>query len=87
MNKIELKVDKEYFEKILSGDKNFEIRLGDRNFLEGDVLVILEKDPGTKELTGRKTEKIVTYVRNTKDINHWSKEDVEKYGLQIIAFK
>lgn len=87
MNKIELKVDKEFFEKILSGDKNFEIRLGNKEFNKGDILVIMEKDPNTNELTGRKIEKIVTYVRNTKDIKHWSKEDIEKYGLQIIAFK
>ena len=87
MNKIELKVDKEFFEKILSGDKTFDIRLGDKKFSKGDILVILEKDRITKKLTGRQLEKIVTYVRNTKDVNHWPKEEVEKYGFQIIAFK
>ena len=85
--KIELKVDREYFEKILSGEKTFEIRLGDKDFNVGDTLILLEKDPDRKELTGRKIEKVITYLRNTKDIKHYSKEDIEKYGLQIIAFK
>ncbi len=87
MKRIELKVNKEHFEKILSDNKKFEIRLGDQKFNEGNILVLLEKDPGTKELTGRKIEKIITYVRNTKDIKHWSKEEIEKYGLEIIGFK
>jgi hypothetical protein len=87
MQKIELKVNKEDFEKILSGDKTFEVRLGDRNFQTDDVLVLLEKDPDTKELTGRKVEKTITFTKNTKDANHWPKEDIEKFGLQIIAFK
>jgi len=83
----ELKVDKEFFEKVLSGEKNFEIRLGNKTYKEGDTLILLEKDSVTKELTGRKTEKTVTYSRNTKDVKHWSKEEIEKFGLQIIAFK
>ena len=87
MKKIELKVDKEYFEQILSGSKNFEIRLGDKNIEIGDMLVLLERDPLTKKLTSRKIEKIVTVLRNTKDINHWPRMEIEKYGLQVIAFK
>lgn len=87
MNTHKLKVNQEFFEKILSGDKNFEIRLGDTVFNEGDRLVLLEKDLNTNDLTGRKIEKTVTYSRNTKDIKHWTAEQIEKFGLQIIAFK
>ncbi len=87
MTTIQLKIDKKFFEEIASGQKSFEVRLGDRNFQPGDILVLLEKDSSTKELTGRKLIKTVTLVRNTKDINHWPKEDIDKYGLQIIAFK
>ena len=32
-------------------------------------------------------EKKITYVLKTKDVNLFSKEDVEKYGFQIISFK
>ena len=87
MNKIEVKIDTIFFEQILSGDKSFDVRLGDIKIEKGDVLVLLEKNPTTNKLTGRQIEKTVTLVRNTKDINHWPKEEVEKYGLQIIAFK
>lgn len=50
-------------------------------------MVLQEWDPETKEYTGRKIEKEVTYVGKTKNMNFWPKEDVEKYGYQIIAFK
>ncbi len=87
MTSHQLKVNKDFFEKILSGDKNFEIRLGDKQYKVGDVLILIEKDPLTNNLTGRTVKKTVTYSRNTKDISHWTKEETEKYGLQIIAFK
>lgn len=87
MNRIEVKIDAIFFDQVLSGDKNFDVRLGDTKIEKDDVLVLLEKNPTTNKLTGRKIEKTVTLVRNTKDINHWSKEEVEKYGFQIIAFK
>ena len=84
--RIEKKVDKEYFEKILSGDKNFELRLADWECNEGDVLVLREIDED-RNYTGREIEKKVTCVLKTKDIDLFPKEDVEKYGYQIISFK
>ena len=54
---------------------------------KGDVLVIKEWNPKTKEYTGKFIEKTVTYVTKTKGQTFWPKEDVEKYGFQIIAFK
>ena len=84
--RIEKKVDKEYFEKILSGDKNFELRLADWECNEGDTLVLKEIDEN-RDYTGREIEKEVTYVLKTKDVDLFPKEDVEKYGYQIISFK
>jgi ASC-1-like (ASCH) protein len=87
---IEKKTWPEYFEKILSGDKTFELRLADWECNIGDTLVLKEWDPKTKSYTGRKVEKIVTYVAKTKDADKWnmfSKEDIEKFGFQIISFK
>ncbi len=77
----------EYFQKILDGKKTYELRLADWECNEGDILVLQEWDPKTKEYTGREIEKEVTYVGKTKNMNFWPKEDVEKYGYQIIAFK
>lgn len=85
--KIEKKVWPEYFQKILEGSKTYELRLADFECKPGDVLVLNEWDPDTKQFTGRFLEKTVTYVGKTKGITFWPKEDVEKYGFQIIAFK
>ena len=83
----ELKVNKEFFEKILSGDKNYEVRLGDTEYQIGDTIKLLEKDPLTKELTGRSIDKLITIISNTKNVTYWPKEDIEKFGLKIIGFK
>ncbi len=83
----EKKVWPEYFEKILEGKKNYELRLADWECNEGDILVLREWNPETKEYTGRVVEKNVTYVVKTKGLKFWPEEDVEKYGYQIIAFK
>jgi len=87
MNKIEKKCWPEYFEKILSGDKRFELRLADWECKAGDILVLKEWNPKTKEYTGRAIEKEITYVLKTKDIHLWPKEEIEKYGFQIISIK
>lgn len=85
--KHEKKTWPEYFQKIIEGDKKFELRLADWECKEGDTLVLREWDPKTKDYTGRTMEKEVTYVLKTKDLALFPKEDVEKYGYQIIAFK
>jgi len=79
-------IDKEYFEKILSGEKTYELRLANFECNPGDVLLLYEKDEDGNP-TGREMEKEVTYVGKTKRITFWSKEDIEKYGFQIISFK
>ena len=85
--KIEKKVWPEYFQKIIDGVKKYELRLADFECNPGDILVLREWNPKTKEYTGRVVEKTVTYVGKTKGQTFWPKEDVEKYGFQIIAFK
>jgi len=69
------------------GRKTYELRLDDFECGEGDILVLKEWDPETKEYTGREVEKEVTYVAKTKNMSFWSQEEIEKYGFQIIAFK
>lgn len=85
--KIEKKVWPEYFQKILDKEKTFELRLADWECAPGDILVLREWDPQSKEYTGRTLEKEVTYVLKTKDVNLFPPEDIEKYGWQIISFK
>ena len=83
--KIEKKVYQEYFEKIISGDKKFELRLADWECCKGDILVLREVD-GDKNYTGREIEKEVTYVIKTKDVDYFTENEVEKYGYQVISF-
>jgi hypothetical protein len=84
---IHKKVWSEYFEKIISGKKKFELRLGDFEVNEGDILVLEEWDNNKKEYTGRKIEVIATYILKTKSQAFWPKEEVDKYGFQIIQFE
>ena len=51
---IKKKIWPEFFELVESGKKKFELRLNDFDIEEGDVLVLEEWDPKTKEYTGRK---------------------------------
>ena len=85
--KINKKIQSEYFQKVFNGKKTYELRLADWECNEGDILILEEWDPRTKEYTGRTIEKIVTYVGKTKNMTFWPAEDVEKYGYQIISFK
>lgn len=45
MTEHELKCHTEYFGRICSGQKTFEIRKNDRDFQVGDILVLKEYDP------------------------------------------
>ena len=85
--KIEKKTWPELFQKILDGEKTFDARLADWECKPGDILVLKEYDPETKEYTGRELEREVTFVLKTKDIKYWPEEDVEEYGFQIFSFK
>lgn len=87
---VEKKIWSEYFDKVASGDKNFELRLADWDINIGDTLVLKEWDHSKKEYTGRELKRTVTYLIKTKGAENWgmwSKEDIEKFGFQIIGFK
>jgi hypothetical protein len=85
--RIEKKTWPEYFEKILTGEKTFEVRLADFDCKTGDTLVLREWDPKTKAYTGRQVEKKVGYMLKTKDLKPLTKEDIEKYGLYVIKIE
>jgi len=87
MATIHKKVWREYFEKIISGKKKFELRLADFEINEGDTLVLEEWDKVQKEYTGRKVEVIATYIIKTKGQTFWPSQEVEKHGFQIIQFE
>jgi hypothetical protein len=85
--RIEKKCWPKFFQKILDGNKTFELRLADFDCAPGDTLILKEWDPETKKYSGREIEKKITFVFKTKDQKFWSADDVDKYGFQIISFK
>ena len=85
---IKKKIWPEYFEQIRSGKKKFELRLNDFLVNEGDVLLLQEWDPQTKEYTGRKIEKKVSHVGKFKmDKLFWPEKDIKEKGIQIISLE
>jgi len=87
MQRIEKKTWPEWFQAILDGRKTFDMRLADFSCQPGDILVLREWDPQTKDYTGRVLEKEITYVGKVQDLKFWSQEDIAKYGFQIMAFE
>lgn len=88
MQIIKKKILPKYFEPVASGKKKFELRLNDFDVSEGDVILLEEWDPETKEYTGRKVEKKVTYVAKFKlEELFWPKDQIEEKGIQVISLE
>ena len=72
-----------YFEKILSGEKNSDIRLADFDIEEGDTIVFEEWNPDTG-YTGRSVTKIVGKLFKVKITDFWLMKDIEEKGVYLI---
>lgn len=57
----------EFFEAVVAGFKNFEVRINDRDFKAGDWLVLEEWNPEEEKYTGRMVTVGVTYVLHAGD--------------------
>ncbi|MFA6190121.1 MAG: DUF3850 domain-containing protein [Candidatus Staskawiczbacteria bacterium] len=77
----------EYFEKVISGEKRFELRLADFDVQKGDTLILEEWNPKTKQYTGRKIEKKVDFVLNFKIDSFGQEKEIIEKGLNVIQFK
>ena len=84
--KINKKTWMPYFQEILEDNKTFDARLANFDCKVGDILILKEYDPKTKKYTGRKIEKKITFVLNTKLQKIWSQSDIKKHGLLILSF-
>jgi ASC-1-like (ASCH) protein len=58
----ELKTHPKYYKDVLLGLKKVEVRLNDRNYQEGDLLILNEFDPKTEKYTGGQVKRKVDYI-------------------------
>ncbi|MDP2947178.1 MAG: DUF3850 domain-containing protein [Nanoarchaeota archaeon] len=77
----------ELFQKVLDGEKNFDVRLGDFEIHNEDVLILDEYDPEKKQYTGRSVKKKVSFVAKWKIGEIHSSEDIKKFGLNLIGLE
>lgn len=61
----DLKIQSKFYEKVLSGEKTFEIRFNDRNYSVGDILILNEILD--QKYTGNKVTVKVVYMLNHED--------------------
>lgn len=79
-------LDKEVFEKVKSGKKKFEVRLGNKDIKEGDKLIIVQRDAQGNP-TDNKIIKKAGYIELTKNLPYWKEEEISKFGFQIIQLE
>lgn len=58
----ELKTWPPYFDEVVRGSKNFELRKQDRPYKTGDLLLLREWDYTKGEYTGREIKRIIMYI-------------------------
>lgn len=88
MKTIIKKIDTEWFEAILNGEKDYELRLADFDIETGDILRLEEWTGGkNRKPTGRVIEKQVSYVRKV-DLKSWLEQQPEllEKGFYVIRF-
>ena len=64
----ELKIWPEYFERIITGKKRFELRKDDRPFSVGDILHLREYNPILHEYTERVCDCEILYILHSTSI-------------------
>ena len=81
------KCDKSIFEKILSGEKKFEVRLGNLEINGGDTLTLRECEENNGAETGREVRKKVGFLLRTKELPWWSEGDKNKFGFVVMQLE
>jgi len=83
---INQKIEQEYFDHIVAGEKR-EIRLAADAVREGDTVILEEWDPHTQEYTGRKIETLVTAVRPQVATNGRTALERTEERSQLVQFE
>lgn len=65
----ELKIDPEYFNAVICGDKTFEFRNNERDFKKGDAVILKEYCKEIRKYTGREATVSIKYVLTCIDFD------------------
>jgi len=87
MVEIKKKTWPEQFQKMLDGKKNTDLRLADFEIKEGDILILEEYNPKTKQYTGRLIKKKVKNLNKVNLMEFHSAENIKKFGHYVIELK
>lgn len=79
----------EFFEKFVSGERTFELRLADFDLKDGDTLVMEEYDPVAGKYTGREAKFQCKRVEHSAQnpLQFYSVDDVKEKGFWIIQLE
>lgn len=58
----QLKIHPQFFKDVALNLKKFEIRFNDRNYKEGDILILKEWNPETEKYTGNTCVRKINYI-------------------------
>lgn len=78
-----LKIKPQFFNAIISGKKRFEIRLNDRNYQEGDEVILNEFNNGS--YTGKSIRAIITYILNHDDFPDGIPQNYVVFNIKILS--
>lgn len=84
---IEKKTWPELFNHIKSGKKKFDVRLADFKAFKGDILVLKEWDPRTKQYTGRQIKKKIGYVLKFDLSTFGQEQEIKEKGLYVLQLE
>lgn len=98
MQKIPKKTWNPDFKDLKSGLKRFDVRLYDREYNIGDLMVFQEYDPQTEEYSGDSTFQLIRYIKYMKVDGRvqfglgeelqefFTEEDIKTHGLIVLGF-
>jgi|APSaa5957512622_1039677.scaffolds.fasta_scaffold89089_3 hypothetical protein len=81
---IKKKVWPEYFQMILNGSKNVDLRLADFDIKQGDTLILEEYEPETQTYTGRRIVKKAKSIIKLNPTRMHDLQEIKKHGFYVI---
>lgn len=86
MKKHILKILPQYFEAVINGCKNFEIRKNDRFFKLNDILFLKEYNPIEKKYTGCTAKCKVIYILYHEDFPEGIQDGYCVMGIKFLGY-